>query len=1511
MRRPDAWDELMFEAHVFFVYINITLSFTLRAWAQPILILMTMKYVCRIVVMLALLFTYQVNVQAKVVFAAGTDYEEDGIVSKHGVSINGVKTYWGEDGHFNYVDAFGTTNFSVSSENGNIVMIGISYSPFEFRDQSEWESNSFQGSKNKEGGKNHPNKMISVNTNWIESSVGSIENGNFYIFGDFWDQDFSYSIWRGSSSFINFSFNNNRVFIREITVYFEGDELPVKKPFSIIYYEDYLSDSDIYDSMFYSSLNIFYGYKEFIQGYSGGWDYRHCDSELSYFTEGGSLPKRYSNWEGSKSSYDRINFDSSFSEYYPKNISYLFQGLKSEQIVNFSDLNLSEVNNASYMFKNSNVVVEDLHIDEGENLSYMFSGYANRSLNISSWNFSPNTIVTGMFSNSSIQFLTVGPSINNARNDIFNGLGTYSNPCNLEIIGNVNLGQDPGESVFYWKGGYFILPQKEPYVSVEEQDYLYYYTFRYDSYKIMHDKTFSIDEKGLDYKKWVEDYNSFQYSIREGEEGLYYYDDNGDYHRLNGLSVKIDPSFAEYRPTSTSEWFYYCEAEKIEGLQYLNTSEVTDMSLMFCGCNNLSSIIDVSHFDTSKVKNMLGMFEGCNSVTLDVSNFNTSNVTNMAEMFAWLPLSSLDISNFDTSKVTDMSSMFAECYNLKSLDLKNFDTSKVIDMSFMFARCSSLQSLDLSNFDTSNVTDMNGMFALGYEEIGYEDSQLEYLDVSNFNTSKVTAMIYMFYGCNNLSSLDVSNFNTTNVQDMSEMFAGCSNLSSLNVSNFDTSNLVEGIGTGSYEMFSDCSSLQELSVSSTMANIQENACQRVGSKNSPCTIYAPKNFDFGTNTTQSYFIWKSGFFVKGADIVTYAVGDIITYEGLQYQVTKVEDTSNEVTLIKNPDAQGEIIIPSVIEDESGTVGFYVTAIEDYAFYNCANITKLSIPATVRSIGIAITSCCTILNDITVAEDNPYYDSRDNCNAVINTATGELLAGCNKTTIPEGVTAIGTEAMRGMFDLEGIILPSTLTRIGNRAFYYCKKLTGHLAIPEGVTEIETYAFYKCTGITAISLPSTITTMGTCAFRECTEVTWVSCYADTPPSIDSRMFGKFAGCTLMVPTASVDTYKAATNWKKFDPIIRESVVSVEDVAILTGNKGTARISLDNGTNVYTGCQFNITLPEGTDLVKQTYGGYDYTVSSRFSGTPSVQITPQEDGSYMVLIYSMNNTAIIGSEGVLISLPVKVVTGLPAGDYLGTITNIAFNNPDNTSAYLADVTFNITMPSFTLGDVNHDRTINITDVMMTVNHVVGQTPAGFHVENADVNGDHVINISDIMAIVNLVVNATSSNAPAHAREAMTDAISLMPTTSGYAISLKNTEPYTALQMDIQLPNDAPLNAHLTDSRSDGHSIICLDLGNGHHRIAVYSLNGHAIMGNDGILLQLETYGKHDGLPEIYNVQLTNRLCESVTLSDISFPTDITNVNTDEHTDLPTYNVQGIHAPKHYRGIIIQDGRKKVEKR
>ena len=269
------------------------------------------------------------------------------------------------------------------------------------------------------------------------------------------------------------------------------------------------------------------------------------------------------------------------------------------------------------------------------------------------------------------------------------------------------------------------------------------------------------------------------------------------------VRAMFDASFRDFRPTTTACWFCdYRALKQIEGLEYLNTSEVKDMCGMFCGCSALTSL-DLQHFNTQNVTDMNSMFFGCAALTsINLKNFNTQNVTNMGEMFCRTSLTSLDLKNFNTQNVTNMYGMFAYCNMLTSLDLKNFNTQNVTNMGGMFYGCAALTSLDLKNFNTQNVTNMGGMFS--------GCTSLTSLDLKNFNTKNVTDMNGMFSGCTSLTSLDLKNFNTKNVTDMGGMFLNCAALTSLDLKNFNTKNV-----TDMSWMFSDCAALTTINSNTT------------------------------------------------------------------------------------------------------------------------------------------------------------------------------------------------------------------------------------------------------------------------------------------------------------------------------------------------------------------------------------------------------------------------------------------------------------------------------------------------------------------------------------------------------------------------------------------------------------------------------------------------------------------------------------------------------------------------
>ena len=196
-----------------------------------------------------------------------------------------------------------------------------------------------------------------------------------------------------------------------------------------------------------------------------------------------------------------------------------------------------------------------------------------------------------------------------------------------------------------------------------------------------------------------------------------------------------------------------------------------------------------------------------------------------------------------------------------------------------------------------------------------------------------------------------------------------------------------------------------------------------------------------------------------------------------------------------------------------TIPGSVTSIGDFAFDSCSGLTSITIPESVTSIGSRVFVSCDALSSMKVEAGNPKYDSRDNCNAIIETASNTLIAGCKNTTIPNSVTSIG-----------------------DFAFYVCNGLTS-ITIPGCVTSIGEWAFAICRGLTSITIPNSVTSIGNYAFYGCSGLLDMFCYADNVPKAESKTFdsSNIANATLHVPDASIELYKTTAPWKDFKEIV----------------------------------------------------------------------------------------------------------------------------------------------------------------------------------------------------------------------------------------------------------------------------------------------------------------------------------------------------------------------------------------
>ena len=169
---------------------------------------------------------------------------------------------------------------------------------------------------------------------------------------------------------------------------------------------------------------------------------------------------------------------------------------------------------------------------------------------------------------------------------------------------------------------------------------------------------------------------------------------------------------------------------------------------------------------------------------------------------------------------------------------------------------------------------------------------------------------------------------------------------------------------------------------------------------------------------------------------------------------------------------------------SVTIGKGVTEIGESAFQDCKGLTSLTIPASVTTIGNGAFLGCYGLNTIKVEDGNPTYDSRQDCNAIIETATETLLYGSSSTVIPDGVKTIAPYSFYNT-DITKADLPASVTTIGKNAFRDCRKLAS-VTIPKGVAEISQHAFYGCNGMTKLTIEDGVKVVGYEAFMGCSSL-----------------------------------------------------------------------------------------------------------------------------------------------------------------------------------------------------------------------------------------------------------------------------------------------------------------------------------------------------------------------------------------------------------------------------------------
>lgn len=478
----------------------------------------------------------------------------------------------------------------------------------------------------------------------------------------------------------------------------------------------------------------------------------------------------------------------------------------------------------------------------------------------------------------------------------------------------------------------------------------------------------------------------------------------------------------------------------------------------------------------------------------------------------------------------------------------------------------------------------------------------------------------------------------------------------------------------------------------------------------------------------------------------------IEFNDINYSLFR-NDIITYASVISNPQGYyGNVSIPAIVKYEGVT--YPVRFIEPGAFDNCTDLKSITIPNSVISISSGTFYGCNNLNSIIVDEGNTDYDSRNRCNAIIETSTNTLIAGCKSTIIPNSVINIAKFAFYGCTGLKDITIPSSVTNIGELAFLKCPGVTSitvddgnwhydsrygcnaiietltntlivgckYSYIPNSVTSIGDGAFYGCTDLKSITIPNSVTTIGENAFRECRSLTKItipysvinirelafhSCTGVTSITVDegNSHYDSRNNCNAIIET-STNTLKLGC----ISTIIPNTTTTIGEYAFYRCS-GLTSIAIPNSVTTIGECAFancsgltSVRIPNSVTSIG----------SSAFSGCKNI------DDVYCYasprgLFWERNDDGYCFKPDKATLFHVK-------------------NKSDWEEAFPnANVTFVEDLPME--GDANGDNDVNTADVTETANAIVGKPSSKFNKMATDMDGDNKVDVLDITRLIDIL--------------------------------------------------------------------------------------------------------------------------------------------------------------------------------
>ena len=464
-----------------------------------------------------------------------------------------------------------------------------------------------------------------------------------------------------------------------------------------------------------------------------------------------------------------------------------------------------------------------------------------------------------------------------------------------------------------------------------------------------------------------------------------------------------------------------------------------------------------------------------------------------------------------------------------------------------FCSCSSLKEIVLPS-NITRISYLTFAFCRSLENINIPVN-VTYIDQSAFES------------CTSLEGI----FLTGKVRTIGHSaFEGCTSLKSIYIPSSVTS-----IGSNA---FYNCKSLLSADLPSTIKKIDEYVfynCSSLARVSIPNTVTSIESYAFyGCEALTEVVIPDSV-----TSIGTYAFYNCksLTNVTLPSKITDIKSNTfrgcsslTQINIPENVTAIGDYAFYNCSSLENINIPSKVTSIGKYAFLYCSAAKEVYIPASVSTIGSQAFTYCGSLESITVAEENTYYYTQDNC--LIEKASDILVLGCKTSIIPETITVIGDYAFCGCDSLTEFTVPNTVLTIGNSAFKDCIGLT-QIAIPNGVTSIGSSAFYGCISATEITIPSSVKSIGSIGFRGCESLEKIN-IPDSVNIIEASLFNDCSSLTEVTLPNSIT---------QINDYAFQGCTSLAEITIPTGVTNLGNYIFKDCSNLT-----DVNIPEGVTVI-----------------------------------------------------------------------------------------------------------------------------------------------------------------------------------------------------------------------------------------------------------------------------------------------------------------------------------------